>query len=180
MVDVARIALRAGDVVQPLADAYALLLSKVADRREDENHRFGELLVDWIKTGSTSDVLLPVEEVLERIIGPLASEVPVLVVVVDGMSVPVWRDILEDLSRHSWVTLEPAETSDSAWYCHGAECDAVLPRQPAVREAHVRGRCRREASIRGPSRAHPSEQDAIPSGALSQSRAVSTWQSGAG
>ena len=111
MVDVARIALRAGDVVQPLADAYALLLSKVADRREDENHRFGELLVDWIKTGSTSDVLLPVEEVLERIIGPLASEVPVLVVVIDGMSVPVWRDILEDLSRQSWVTLEPAEMS---------------------------------------------------------------------
>ena len=110
MVDVARIALRAGDVVQPLADAYALLLSKVADRREDENHRFGELLVDWIKTGSTSDALLPVEEVLERIIGPLASEVPVLVIVVDGMSVPVWRDILEDLNRQSWVILEPPET----------------------------------------------------------------------
>ena len=109
MVDVARIALRAGDVVQPLADAYALLLSKVADRREDENHRFGERLVDWIKTGSTSSALLPVEEVLERIIGPLASKVPVLVVVVDGMSVPVWRDILEDLGRQSWATLEPAE-----------------------------------------------------------------------
>ena len=109
MVDVARIALRAGDVVQPLAEAYALLLSNVADRRENENHRFGELLVDWIKTGSTSGALLPVEEVLERIIGPLASEVPVLVVVVDGMSVPVWRDILEDLGRQSWATLEPAE-----------------------------------------------------------------------
>ena len=109
MVDVARIALRAGDVVQPLADAYALLLSKVADRREDENHRFGERLVDWIQTGSTSGALLPVEEVLERIIGPLASEVPVLVVVVDGMSVPVWRDILEDLGRQSWATLEPTE-----------------------------------------------------------------------
>ena len=111
MVDVARIALRAGDVVQPLADAYALLLSKVADRREDENHRFGELLVDWIKTGSTSGALLPVEEVLERIVGPLASEVPILVVVVDGMSVSVWREILEDLGRQSWVSLEPADAS---------------------------------------------------------------------
>ena len=42
------------------------------------------------------------------------------------MSVPVWRDILEDLGRQSWATLEPAEAPIPAWCCHGAECDAVL------------------------------------------------------
>jgi hypothetical protein len=78
LVDLARIALRAGDAVQPLADAYAALLSHVAERREEENLRFGELLTDWIATGSTSGDLLPVEDTIERVIGPLAAEVPVL------------------------------------------------------------------------------------------------------
>jgi hypothetical protein len=109
LVDLARIALRAGDAVQPLADAYAALLSHVAERREEENRRFGELLVDWIATGSTSGDLLPVENIIERVIAPLAGGVPVLVVVVDGMSVPVWREILEDLFRQGWASLEPAD-----------------------------------------------------------------------
>ena len=76
LVDLARIALRAGDAVQPLADAYASLLSHVAERREEENRRFGELLVDWIATGSTSGELMPVEQVIERVIGPLAARCP--------------------------------------------------------------------------------------------------------
>ena len=109
LVDLARIALRAGDAVQPLADAYASLLSLVAERREEENRRFGELLVDWIATGSTSGELMPVEQVIERVIGPLAAEVPLLFVVVDGMSVPVWREILEDLGRQGWASLVPAD-----------------------------------------------------------------------
>ena len=109
LVDLARIALRAGDAVQPLADAYASLLSHVAERREEENLRFGELLADWIATGSTSGDLLPVEHTIERVIGPLAGEVPVLLVVVDGMSVSVWREILEDLGRQNWASLEPAD-----------------------------------------------------------------------
>lgn len=109
LVDLARIALRAGDAVQPLADVYASLLSHVAERREEENRHFGDLLADWIATGSTSGELLPVEHTIERVIGPLAGGVPVLLVVVDGMSVPVWREILEDLGRQSWASLEPAD-----------------------------------------------------------------------
>ena len=81
----------------------------MAERREEENRRFGELLADWIATGSTSGDLLPVEHTIERVIGPLAGEVPVLLVVVDGMSVPVWREILEDLGRQNWASLEPAD-----------------------------------------------------------------------
>lgn len=109
LVDLARIALRAGDAVQPLADAYASVLSHVAERREEENRRFGELLVDWTMTGSTSGELMPVEQVIERVIGPLAAAVPLLVVVVDGMSVPVWWEILEDLGRQGWAALVPAD-----------------------------------------------------------------------
>ena len=44
--------------------------------------------MDWIATGSTSGELMPVEQAIERVIGPLAGEVPLLLVVVDGMSVP--------------------------------------------------------------------------------------------
>ena len=65
--------------------------------------------MDWIATGSTSGELMPVEQVIERVIGPLAAEVPLLLVVVDGMSMPVWREILEDLGRQGWASLVPAD-----------------------------------------------------------------------
>ena len=104
------------------------MLSHVAERREEENRHFGELLADWIATGSTSADLMPVEHTIERVIGPLAGEVPVLLVVVDGMSVPVWREILEDLGRQNWASLEPADAPIPPGRCHSAERDASTSR----------------------------------------------------
>lgn len=107
LVDLSRIGLRAGETAQPLAEAYAALLARAADLREAENQQFGEALVDWIATGSTSGKLLPVEDVIDRVVAPLAGAVPVLLVVVDGMSMAVWREISEDLFREGWVPLNP-------------------------------------------------------------------------
>lgn len=107
LVDLARIGLRAGETAHPLAEAYAALVARAADVREAENQRFGEALVDWINTGSTSGKLLPVEEVIDRVVAPLASSVPILFVVVDGMSMAVWREISEDLFGQGWVQLNP-------------------------------------------------------------------------
>ena len=180
LVDLARIALRAGDAVQPLADAYASVLSHVAERREEENRRFGELLVDWIATGSTSGELMPVEQVIERVIGPLAAEVPLLLVVVDGMSMPVWREILEDLGRQGWASLVPADTPIPPGVATVPSVTRYLARQPALGEADVRGRRGRETRIRGASIARPSEQDAVSSGTFPQRRIVAAWRSSAG
>ena len=45
------------------------------------------------------------------IVAPLAADSPVLVIVIDGMSVAVCRELLADLTRHEWVALcEPGGT----------------------------------------------------------------------
>jgi hypothetical protein len=109
LVDLARVSLRAGDSLQPLAHAYGSVVARIAERRERENRRFGAALSSWISTGSTSGELMPVEEVLSRVVAPLAKLAPLLMIVVDGMSMAVWREISEDLSRSGWLLLNPAD-----------------------------------------------------------------------
>lgn len=110
-VDWARLSLRSGDPVQVLSEAYARLFEAVTQIREAQAHRFARLLVDWTAAGSQADDLVPVERVLEQIVAPLAAESPVLVIVIDGMSVAVCRELLADLTRHEWISLcEPGRT----------------------------------------------------------------------
>jgi hypothetical protein len=68
------------------------------------------LLRDWTAAGSTGSDVIPVEQILDRIVAPLAAEAPVLVIVIDGMSVAVCRELLADLTRHEWLSLsEPGQ-----------------------------------------------------------------------
>ena len=104
-VDWARLSLRSGDPVQVLSEAYVLLFEAVTQIRETQAHRFARLLVDWTAAGSQADDLVPVERFLEQIVAPFAVDTPVLVIVIDGMSVAVCRELLSDLLRHEWVAL---------------------------------------------------------------------------
>ena len=105
-VDWARATLRTGDAVRELSTAYSRLFERVTDIRERQARRFAELLRDWTAAGAGGDEVLPVEEVLEQIIAPLAAEVPVLMIVIDGMSAAVWRELLADLTfRGDWMVL---------------------------------------------------------------------------
>jgi len=105
------LSLRSGDPVQVLSAAYARLFEAVTQIREKQAHRFAQLLVDWTAAGSQVDDLVPVERVLEQFVAPLAAEGPVLVIIVDGMSVAVCRELLADLTRHEWISIsEPGRT----------------------------------------------------------------------
>jgi hypothetical protein len=104
-VDWARLSLRSGDPVQVLSEAYARLFEAVTQIREAQAHGFARLLADWTAAGSQADDPLPVERVLEQIVAPLAADSPALVIVIDGMSVAVCRELLADLARHEWVAL---------------------------------------------------------------------------
>lgn len=104
-VDWARLSLRSGDPVQGLSGAYTRLFEAVTAIRETQGHRFARLLADWTAAGSQADDLIPLERVLEQIVAPLAAESPVLVIVVDGMSVAVCRELLADLTRHEWISI---------------------------------------------------------------------------
>ncbi|MGE4095952.1 MAG: BREX-2 system phosphatase PglZ, partial [Candidatus Binatia bacterium] len=113
-VDWARLSLRWGDPVQALSEAYAQLVDRVTEQREEQAHVFATLLKDWTAAGSTGAAIIPVENVLELIVAPLASQIPILVVVVDGMSTAVWRELVTDITQHDWVTLSKEGQSPSA------------------------------------------------------------------
>lgn len=103
--DWARLTLRDGDPVRELSEAYSLLFDRVTEVREGQSRHFAELLRLATDAGADDDALVPVEKILERIVAPLAEKEPVLLVVIDGMSVAVCREILGDIVGHDWIPL---------------------------------------------------------------------------
>jgi hypothetical protein len=104
-VDWARLTLRNGEPVRELSVAYKKLFDHVTNRCEDRSKLFGDLLRDWTKTQVTDALMVPVEQVLDRIVAPLASHAPLLVIVIDGMSVAVFRELMSDLLGNDWTLL---------------------------------------------------------------------------
>jgi hypothetical protein len=110
-VDWARHQLLAGDEPEGVSRFYRKLFDKVTARRELENRHFGELLSAATGSNSASPRVLLVEDVIGKIVAPLAKRCSggVLFVVMDGMSLPVWRELSEDLSRHGWLEWAPED-----------------------------------------------------------------------
>ncbi len=104
-VDWARLALRSGDPVQGLSAAYAKLFDRVTSVVEQQSETFAGLLRDWTAAGSSDASIVPVEKILDRIVTPLAAQTPVLVIVLDGMSVAVFRELMSDLLGQDWLLL---------------------------------------------------------------------------
>jgi hypothetical protein len=107
LVDWARTALRGGDPLPELSAAYQALLARVTARREAENRQFVQLLRGWTETEGDGDVL-PIEEVLGRVVVPLAAASPVLLLVLDGQSCAVFQELAADLVRRGWLPIRPA------------------------------------------------------------------------
>jgi hypothetical protein len=108
-VDRARQALRGGDHLPEVANAYARIAKAAATRREAENQSFATLLKGWNQSGGHGDVPLPVERILEDVVAPLARDKPVLLLVFDGLSFAVWRHLAETVGRLGWSELVPAD-----------------------------------------------------------------------
>lgn len=102
-VDWARLKLLGGDELAALSSAYGALTDAVRERREALNRKFGEALRIWNAEGSAAGMCLPVERILEAIVGPLARQTPVLLLVVDGLSFPIFEELCGDLQRHGWT-----------------------------------------------------------------------------
>ena len=102
-VDWARATLAGGDESPGLSDAYGSVERAVALRRSGFDGAFVEGLADWTRSGSDASTVLRVEDVAIRAIKPvMASKIPVLWIVLDGMSWPVAHELLADLRRHHW------------------------------------------------------------------------------
>lgn len=104
-VDWARLSLWRGEPVGELSAAYSRLFDEVRTIREQQAKMFARLLADWTAAGSKSDEVLPAEQILEKVVAPLATDRLVLVIVVDGMSVAVCRELMRDIAGHEWVPI---------------------------------------------------------------------------
>lgn len=108
-VDLARLTLRNGDAVGLLSDAYLALFNKCQSMQEIAAERFATLLQDWTAAGSNGSTPIPVEEVLSRVVAPLAEKKSVLLIVMDGMSVPVFNRLIEGITQRDWSPIAVAD-----------------------------------------------------------------------
>jgi hypothetical protein len=107
-VDWARTRIRGGYERGPLAAALANLTAAVKERRERQNRQFAAMLAAWNNQGAHFQKLIGVESIIERDIVPLAlKEEPVLVIILDGMSFAVCRELSVELAARRWTALSP-------------------------------------------------------------------------
>jgi len=124
-VDWARTELWHGDASPELGRAYTALAEAVDTAREDWNRHFARLAAGWSSAAGDGSGLVPVEAVLDRIVAPLVSATPVLLLVIDGMSMAVFRELQVDLAARGWLQIIGAE---------GEGRQAVIAALPSVTE----------------------------------------------
>jgi len=120
-VDWARTRIRGGYERGPLASALARLSNAVSERRERLNLQFAGALAAWNNQGAHFRRLTGVESVVDRYI---PSDQPVLVVVLDGMSYAVCRELAADPAMRRW----------SSWSPDGREIPPAVTALPSVTE----------------------------------------------
>ncbi|WP_252180110.1 BREX-2 system phosphatase PglZ [Endozoicomonas sp. 4G] len=94
-----------GDVHEGLSKVYQKLSEAVCQRREQHNQAITALL-PAIARGDQQKDLLPVEQVLDQLVAPLAKGNLVLLLVLDGMSQAVYRELASDVVQHNWLELQ--------------------------------------------------------------------------
>ena len=78
-----RAALRGGESITILSSAYEKILDRARVERERENEAFGRLLVEWNRNPSHSAEIIAVEEVISKVVAPIAESARVLLLVLD-------------------------------------------------------------------------------------------------
>jgi len=90
-----------------VAAVYADLTRTFDEARNAINLRFAQRLRDWASASSTDDGVVPIETIIERVVGPLAAAGPVLMLVMDGMSMAVFRELARALPREGFREITP-------------------------------------------------------------------------
>ena len=105
-VDWARFRLLGGDELPEVSQAYAELRAAVIGRRDALARSFAPTLKQANSQGLPMAArVLPVETVLDRLVAPLAALQPVLLLVVDGLSVSIFRELFARPERLGWTEL---------------------------------------------------------------------------
>jgi hypothetical protein len=89
------------------------LVTVVGELRERFNEQFARALSEWTAAGSASQEVGLIEAVLADRVAPLAKTGRVLMVVLDGLSLPIYRQIAASLVRENWAEAVPQGETQS-------------------------------------------------------------------
>jgi hypothetical protein len=90
-----------------VAAAYSSLVTRVRAVRDSQDMQTASTLTG---DAPVNAAVIPVEAMLQRVVYPLAQASPVLLIVLDGMSVAVATELAQDIAPTGWVELVPEET----------------------------------------------------------------------
>jgi PglZ domain len=101
-VDWARFKLIGGDDLPGLSSAFVALRDAARRKAEVFNQSFAQALQEWNREPRAEAACMPVEAIVGRLVAPLAQQAPVLLLVADGLSYSIFRELCEDLEALGW------------------------------------------------------------------------------
>jgi hypothetical protein len=104
-IDWARTSVVESDPSPQIKDALRSIIQNVEVRWSVFQQQFAERLQQWSSQGADLKDVLRIEEVLWTVVSPVARQHPALLIVLDGMSQAVFRELVSDLMRRNWVEL---------------------------------------------------------------------------
>ena len=109
-VDWARFRLLGGDEIPELSQAYCACREALITRRNKSAKPFAQALIEWNANKPALDGrLVPVESVLEHVLAPIAAVHPVLLLVMDGLSISIFRELFARSASHGWAEMVPSD-----------------------------------------------------------------------
>lgn len=103
-IDWARFSLSWGDPLPEVAEVYGRLVRRLAKARIENQVDFGDRLCHWHADNEEgTNGLIPIENVVAQCVAPLATQRPVLLLVMDGMNFPAFHQLSRSLERSGWV-----------------------------------------------------------------------------
>jgi hypothetical protein len=109
--DWARGRLKESDESKVVQQAFDAILKRVDQRARSFEKDFAIHLHDWTKSEHRPSRFHLIEDVLADVVTPVAKQQPVLLLVLDGMSVAVFRQLLQDLMRGDWSEIVRLDAS---------------------------------------------------------------------
>lgn len=108
-VDWARFRLLGGDELNALSDAYSALRQAVIVRRDALDQPFSQAMRQWnLQPAPADGRIVPIEAVLDHVVSPIAASQPVLLLVMDGLSTSIYRELFTRVNNLGWVEMVPA------------------------------------------------------------------------
>ncbi len=109
--DAARIVVSRGDRDPTLATLCARLTADADAARRAQGLGVARVLAEAAHPLPAS--LVGVEDVLERVVAPLGDQRPVLVIVLDGLGLPTYCDIIDHIESAGWILWHPGSSDES-------------------------------------------------------------------